>query len=41
MPIFLKIIVSVFLLIGIINPRITWMISEGWKFLTYTQVAPC
>ena len=32
MPIFLKIIVSIFLLIGIINPKIAWMISEGWKF---------
>ncbi len=32
MPIFLKLIVSVFLLIGIINPKIAWMISEGWKF---------
>jgi len=32
MPIFLKLIASVFLLIGIINPKITWMISEGWKF---------
>ncbi|EHQ89458.1 DUF6199 family natural product biosynthesis protein [Desulfosporosinus youngiae] len=30
--IFIKIIASVFLLITIINPRITWMISEGWKF---------
>ncbi|WP_083824113.1 DUF6199 family natural product biosynthesis protein [Desulfosporosinus sp. OT] len=28
----MKIIASVFLLITIINPRITWMISEGWKF---------
>ncbi|WP_085930980.1 DUF6199 family natural product biosynthesis protein [Desulfosporosinus sp. OT] len=25
-------IASIFLLITIINPRITWMISEGWKF---------
>ncbi|HZK84052.1 MAG TPA: hypothetical protein VFC58_05120 [Desulfosporosinus sp.] len=32
MPIFLKLIVSVFLLIGIVNPKIAWMISEGWKF---------
>ncbi len=32
MPIFLKIFVSIFLLIGIINPKIAWMISEGWKF---------
>ncbi|WP_042333717.1 DUF6199 family natural product biosynthesis protein [Desulfosporosinus meridiei] len=32
MPGFIKIIASVFLIITIINPRITWMISEGWKF---------
>ncbi|WP_068965592.1 DUF6199 family natural product biosynthesis protein [Desulfosporosinus sp. BG] len=32
MTIFLKLIISVVLLVGIINPRIAWMISEGWKF---------
>lgn len=31
-PGFIKMIASIFLLITIINPRITWMISEGWKF---------
>lgn len=30
MPI--KIIASIFLLIHIVNPRIGWKISEGWKF---------
>jgi hypothetical protein len=30
--IFIKIIISIILIIGIINPRISWMLSEGWKF---------
>jgi len=32
MPFFLKIIASAFLLIYIFNPKIGWMISEGWKY---------
>ncbi|TGE34759.1 histidine kinase [Desulfosporosinus fructosivorans] len=32
MPLFLKIIASIFLLIYIINPKIGWKISEGWKY---------
>ncbi len=30
--IFIKIIVSIFLIIGIINPELSWKLSEGWKF---------
>ncbi|MBL4933622.1 DUF6199 family natural product biosynthesis protein [Clostridium paridis] len=30
--IFIKVIVSIILIIGIINPRLSWKISEGWKF---------
>ena len=30
--IFIKIIISIILIIGIINPRISWMMSDGWKF---------
>ncbi|MDD7796040.1 DUF6199 family natural product biosynthesis protein [Clostridium sp. 'White wine YQ'] len=30
--IFIKIIISIILIIGIINPRLSWKISEGWKF---------
>ena len=32
MPFFLKITASAFLLIYIFNPKIGWMISEGWKY---------
>jgi len=32
MPVFIKVIASIFLVIGIINPKIAWKISEGWKF---------
>ncbi|SDY87761.1 hypothetical protein SAMN05660462_01106 [Proteiniborus ethanoligenes] len=28
----MKIIASIILIIGIINPRLTWKVSEGWKF---------
>lgn len=28
----LKIIVTILLVIGIINPKIPWMLKEGWKF---------
>lgn len=27
-----KLIFSVFCLIGIINPELSWKMSEGWKF---------
>ncbi|WP_238883360.1 DUF6199 family natural product biosynthesis protein [Clostridium sp. YIM B02551] len=30
--IFIKVIVSIILIIGVINPRLSWKISEGWKF---------
>ena len=26
-----KIIISIFCILGIINPELTWKISEGWK----------
>lgn len=29
---FIKIIASIFLLIGIISPETSWKMSEGWKF---------
>lgn len=32
MFIFFKIIISIFLLIGIINPQLAWKMSEGWKY---------
>lgn len=44
---FIKIIASIFLLIGIISPETSWKMSEGWKFkdaepsevyLLYTRV---
>ena len=30
--IFIKILLSIFLVIGIIYPKFAWMIAEGWKF---------
>jgi hypothetical protein len=27
-----KVIISIMLIVGIINPRIAWQMSEGWKF---------
>lgn len=27
-----KVIISILLLIGILAPRVTWQISEGWKY---------
>lgn len=30
--VFIKIIFSIFLLIGIINPKLSWKMSEGWKY---------
>jgi len=27
-----KVIISILLIIGIINPRFAWQMSEGWKF---------
>jgi hypothetical protein len=27
-----KIIISIFCIVGIIKPELTWKISEGWKF---------
>lgn len=32
MLILFKIVISIFLLIGIISPETAWKISEGWKF---------
>ncbi len=29
---FFKLIVTIFLVIGIIRPEILWYLSEGWKF---------
>ena len=30
--IFFKIIISILLIIGIVNPKMAWKMSEGWKF---------
>ncbi|MFA5523616.1 MAG: DUF6199 family natural product biosynthesis protein [Tissierellales bacterium] len=30
--IFIRIVASIFLIIGIINPRLAWKMTEGWKF---------
>jgi hypothetical protein len=27
-----KMIISIFLIVGIVNPRFAWEMSEGWKF---------
>ncbi len=32
MPFFVKVIFSIFLAIGIVSPRTTWAMTEGWKF---------
>ena len=32
MFILFKLIFTVFALIGILNPKLTWQMSEGWKF---------
>lgn len=32
MLILIKIVFTVFCLIGIVNPMLSWKISEGWKF---------
>lgn len=32
MIILFKIIFSIFAIIGIVNPELSWKISEGWKF---------
>lgn len=29
---FFKIILSILLIIGIVNPKLAWKMSEGWKF---------
>lgn len=29
---FVKLVFSVILIIGIINPKAAWKVSEGWKF---------
>lgn len=43
----IKIIISIFALVGIINPELSWKLSEGWKFrdaepsdayLVYTRI---
>lgn len=47
MFILIKIIISIFALVGIINPELFWKLSEGWKFrdaepsdayLVYTRI---
>ncbi|ASW42887.1 DUF6199 family natural product biosynthesis protein [Clostridium isatidis] len=30
--VFIKIIISIFLIIDLINPRFGWKLSEGWKY---------
>jgi hypothetical protein len=30
--VFIKIIASILLIIGIINPKLSWKMSEGWKY---------
>ena len=37
MPLFLKIIASVFLLISIVNPKIGWKIFEARKYINGEQ----
>ena len=32
MIILLKLIFSIFCIIGIVNPELSWKMSEGWKF---------
>lgn len=27
-----KVVISIFLLIGVISPKFTWQITEGWKY---------
>lgn len=32
MPIFFRILFGIIFVIGIINPRIIWEITQGWKY---------
>lgn len=29
---FIKVVLSILLIVGILNPRFAWQMSEGWKF---------
>ncbi len=36
----LKIIISIILVIGIINSKMAWRITEGWKYIVDTDFSP-